>query len=88
MPDLRELLSKDFEAYKSDITGYAQSLKSGRKVLGPRQRTKLREHLMDMDVSKSLPVIEQMYAAAKHQDGEQRPCAACTVLGQGKTDAR
>ena len=81
MPDLRELLSRDFGTYKDDIKGYAQSLKSGRKVLGPRQRTKLQQHLMNIDVKESLPIIEQMYAAANHQDGEQRPCAACKFLG-------
>ena len=81
MPDLRELLSRDFETYKADIKTYAQSLKSGRKQLGPRQRTKLHEHVMNIDVKESLPIIEQMYAAAKHQEGEARPCAACKFLG-------
>jgi len=81
LPDLRELLSRDFEGYKGDIKGYAQSLKSGRNVLGPRQRNKLHAHLMNLDMEKSMPLIEEMYAAAKHQDGEQRPCAACKFLG-------
>ena len=81
MPDLRELLSKDYEKYRGDMKAYAQSLKSGRKQLGPRQRNKLREHVLNIDVKDSMPVIEQMYAAAKHQDGEARPCAACKFLG-------
>ena len=64
------------------MKNYAQSLKQGRKQLGPRQRTKLHDHVMNIDVKESIPIIEQMYAAAKHQDGEQRPCAACKFLGR------
>jgi len=81
LPDLRELLRNELAGHRETMKDYAQSLKQGRKQLGPRQRTKLHEHVMNIDVKESLPIIEQMYAAAKHQEGEARPCAACKFLG-------
>jgi len=29
-----------------------------------------------------LPMLEKMYEAAKHREGETTPCAACRFLGE------
>ena len=82
MPDLNQLLRDDYETYSADMRAYGDQLRGKRKKLGPRNRKALREHVLDQPVEQSLPMLEKMYAAAKHRDGETTPCAACRFLGE------
>ena len=83
MPDLNQLLHSDYETYREDLRGYGDKLRGKRKKLGPRNRKALREHVLDQPVEQSLPMLEKMYEAAKHKEGETTPCAACRFL-EGK----
>ena len=83
MPDLQELLRNEYGAAREDIRAYGDKLRGKRKKLGPRNRKALREHVLNQEAGEGLAMIQQMYEAAKHQDGEQTPCAACRFL-EGK----
>ena len=82
MPDLNQLLRDDYETYSADIRAYGDELRGKRKKLGPRQSKALRDYVLDQPVEASLPMLEKMYTAAKHTDGETTPCAACRFLGE------
>ena len=80
MPDLNQLLHSDYETYREDLQGYGDKLRGKRKKLGPRNRKALREHVLNQEAGEGLAMVQKMYEAAKHKDGEQTPCAACRFL--------
>jgi len=82
VPDLRELLHSEYETAREDMRAFGDELRGKRKKLGPRQSKALRDHVLDQPVEQSLPMLEKMYAAAKHREGETTPCAACRFLGE------
>ena len=85
MVDLHQMLRNDLEMYRDDVKGYAESMRGERAKLGPRQRKRLHQHMIDeMPQEESLPVIQALLAGAKHVEGERVPCAACRFLGEGE----
>jgi hypothetical protein len=85
LADLHQLLSDEMGMYRDDIKGYAEGMRGERNKLGPRQRKRLHQHMIDeMPQEESLPVIQALLAGAKHVEGERVPCAACRFLGEGE----
>ena len=82
MPDLRELLHNDYETAREDMRVFGEELRGKRKKLGPRQSKALRDYVLDQDAGAGLGMVQKLYAAAKHKDGETTPCAACRFLGE------
>lgn len=79
--DLATQLHTDFQGYAGRIREEARTMRKQRESVGPRRRAKIRGWLMNQDIEQAMPLIQQLQGVAKHELGEQSPCAACKFLG-------